>query len=115
MSWVVPGSKAGAVASLGTYAAAFGSAWTSPTGNGPPCESPLGEAAGDAAAVVVPTATAPFMPAASWPGMEQMNGSPPAGMATVPVAVCPGSAAIFVPSAKVRSWAMAPVFSNVTS
>ena len=43
-----------------------------------------------------------------------MNVIPPAGMVTVPVAVAPASAAIFVPSAKVRSWAIAPVFLNVT-
>ena len=40
---------------------------------------------------------------------------PAAGTATFPVAVSPAFAAIFVPSAKVRSWGMVPVFLNVTS
>ncbi len=43
-----------------------------------------------------------------------MNVSPAAGTLTEPVAVSPAFAAIFVPSAKVRSWLIAPVFLNVT-
>ena len=39
---------------------------------------------------------------------------PAAGTVTVPVAVSPALAAIFVPSANVRSWAIAPVFLKLT-
>ena len=44
-----------------------------------------------------------------------MKAIPSAGTVTVPDAVSPGSAAIFVPSAKVTSWGEAPVLSKVTS
>ncbi len=40
---------------------------------------------------------------------------PAAGTLTVPVAVSPAFAAIFVPSANVTSWRIEPVFLNVTS
>ncbi len=58
--------------------------------------------------------TVPFIPASAWPGIEQMKVIPAAGTFTVPVAVWPASAAIFVPSAKVRSCRIEPVFLNVT-
>ena len=44
-----------------------------------------------------------------------MKVRPAAGIATVPVVVAPASAMIFVPSTKVRSWAIEPVFRNETS
>ena len=59
--------------------------------------------------------TPPFMPASPWPGMEQMNVSPPAGIVTVPVAVSPPAADSVVPSAKVTSWSITPVLLNATS
>ena len=44
------------------------------------------------------TVTAPFIPASSWPGIEQMNVKPPSGIVTVPAAEAPGPAATFSPS-----------------
>jgi hypothetical protein len=55
------------------------------------------------------------MPPCSWPGIEQMKGSPAAGIVTVPVVVWPASAATTVPSSNVTSWMIAPVFFSVTS
>ena len=80
-------------------------------GAGPPWLSPPVAAP----AVAPSTLTVPAMPASLWPGMEQMNPRPSAGIVTVPVAVCPASAAMTVPSAKVTSWMMEPVLTNLTS
>ena len=66
--------------------------------DGPPWLSPLGEGAAPA------TVTVPVMPAAACPGTVQVKVVPPAGIVTVPVAICPASAGSLVPSAKVRSW-----------
>ena len=71
--------------------------------------------AGRGAGAVPATVTAPFIPACSWPGIEQMNVNPPSGMDTVPVSVAPAAAGIFVPSAKVMSCGIAPVLWKVTS
>ena len=62
----------------------------------------------------MPTMTSPVMPASEWPGTEQMKVMPSAGTVTSPVAVAWASAAIFVPSAKVTSWATPPSFTKVT-
>ena len=79
-----------------------------------------GGAAMAVAARVVPVVapsmlTVPAMPPSLWPGMEQMNARPSAGIVTDPVAVCPASAAMTVPSAKVRSWMIEPVLTSLTS
>ena len=59
--------------------------------------------------------TSPFIPASAWPGIEHTKASPAAGTVTVPVALFPPSALSFVPSAKVTSWRVEPVFLNSTS
>jgi hypothetical protein len=108
-SWTVPPRSFGAVASKRVYLGAFGSA----TGA---VEVPAATGAGDAAAAgaAPATMTSPFIPASAWPGIEHMNASPAAGTVTVPVALVPPSALIFVPSAKVTSWRVEPVFLNST-
>ena len=84
------------MASKRVYLGALGSATGAvdvPAATGP------GEAAGAAPA----TMTSPFIPASAWPGIEHRKASPAAGTVTVPVALVPPSALIFVPSAKVTS------------
>ena len=66
-------------------------------------------------AVAPATVIDPFIPASAWPGMEHRKVIPPAGTVTLPLTVAPASAAIFVPSAKVRSWSVEPVLWKVTS
>ena len=97
------------MASKRVYLGAFGSA----TGA---VDVPAATGAGDAvAAGAAPaTMTSPFIPASAWPGIEHRKASPAAGTVTVPVALAPPSALIFVPSAKVTSWRVEPVFLNST-
>ena len=76
---------------------------------------PAGDRAGVAAGAAPATMTSPFIPASAWPGIEHRKASPAAGTVTVPVALFPPSALIFVPSAKVTSWRVEPVFLNSTS
>ena len=77
--------------------------------------APLAVAACRAAAASPSTVIAPSMPAAAWPGIEHRNDSPAAGTSTAPVASCPASATIVVPSAKVMSCGTLPVLSKATS
>ena len=107
-SWTVPSRSLGAVASKRVYLGAFGSA--TGAADVPPATGP-GVAAGAAPA----TMTSPFIPASAWPGIEHTKASPAAGTVTVPVALFPPSALSLVPSAKVTSWRVEPVFLNSTS
>ncbi len=106
-SWTVPSRSLGAVASKRVYLGAFGSA----TGA---AKVPAATVPGVAAGAAPATMTSPFIPASAWPGIEHMKASPVAGTVTVPVALAPPSALIFVPSAKVTSWRVEPVFLNST-
>ena len=109
MSWTVPDITLGAVASNRVYFGALGSATGLPA-------SAVGCMLADGLEAIVPaTVMDPVMPAAAWPGTEHRNVIPPAGTVTMPLAVTPASATIFVPSAKVRSWSVEPVLWNVTS
>src|SRR6476659_4148436 len=98
----------GATGSKSVYLGALGSATGAPAGA-------AATGALEAAGAAPVTVTAPVMPAAAWPGMEHRNVRPPAGTVTMPLAVWPPSAAILVPSEKVTSCAVDPVFLNVTS
>ena len=75
---------------------------------------PVTALADGAGAALPDTATAPVMPAAAWPGIEQMNVRPPAGIVTVPVALAPGAAVIVVPSTNWTSWVADPVLVSLT-
>ena len=58
--------------------------------------------------------TSPLIPASAWPGTEQMNVIPSAGIVTSPVADSWASAPMTVPSANVRSWYVPPSLTKVT-
>ena len=70
------GSRFGAFASIqDPCSGAFGSAATSALGSGPPWSS-------GAAVAPAPIEHGPVIPAAAWPGIAQMNVSPPSGITT---------------------------------
>ena len=86
------------------------SGWTSVAGGGPPWSSAVSRRLS-----LPPTEMLPFMPASAWPGIEQMNVTPPSGTSTTALADSPAWAEMIVPSGKVMSWTIEPVLVSRTS